>query len=60
MKKLEEEMKKVLWVCEKTNDSQFKGESQLNRSIFFMNALMHKIYGINLDYIFQKMLHYQF
>ena len=26
---------------------------------FFMNALMHKIYGTNCDYIFQKKLHYQ-
>ena len=26
----------------------------------FMNALMHKIYGTNFDYIFQKKLHYQF
>ena len=30
MKKLEEEMKKVLQMCEKTKDSQIKGESQLN------------------------------
>ena len=29
-------------------------------SIFFMNALMPKIYGTNFDYIFQKKLHYQF
>ena len=29
-------------------------------SIFFMNALMHKIYGTNLNYIFQKKLYYQF
>ena len=28
-------------------------------TIFFMNALMHKIYGTNFDYIFQKKLHYQ-
>ena len=25
-----------------------------------MNARMHKIYGTNFDYIFQKKLHYQF
>ena len=30
MKKLEEEIKKVLQMCEKTKDSQIKGESQLN------------------------------
>ena len=30
------------------------------RSICFMNAHMHKIYGTNLDYIFQKKLYYQF
>ena len=30
------------------------------RSIFFMNVLMHKIFGTNFDYIFQKKLHYQF
>ena len=30
MKKLEEEMKKVLQMCEKTKASQIKGESQLN------------------------------
>ena len=26
----------------------------------FMNALMHKIYGTNFDYMFQKNLHYKF
>ena len=26
----------------------------------FMNALMHKIYGTNFHYIFQRKLHYQF
>ena len=30
MKKLEEELKKVLYMCEKAKDSQIKGESQLN------------------------------
>ena len=30
MKKLEEEMKKVLQMCEETKDSQIKGKSQLN------------------------------
>ena len=28
--------------------------------IFFMNALINKIYGNNFDYIFQKKLHCQF
>ena len=31
-----------------------------NGTIFFMNARMHKIYGADFDYIFQKKLHYQF
>ena len=26
----------------------------------FLNAVMHKMYGTNFDYIFQKKLHYQF
>ena len=30
MKKLEEEMKRVLQMCGKTKESQTKGESQLN------------------------------
>ena len=30
-----------------------------HRIIFFMNARIHKIYGTNFDYIFQKKLHYQ-
>ena len=30
MKKLEEEMKKVLQICEKTKDSQIKSESYFN------------------------------
>ena len=30
------------------------------KPIFFMNALMHKIYGTNFDYTFQKKLYYQF
>ena len=31
-----------------------------HRSIVFMNALTHKIYGTNFDYIFQTELRYQF
>ena len=44
IKKLEEEMKKVLQMCEKTKDSQIKGESQLNSSSEakeFMTYLMN-------------------
>ena len=31
-----------------------------HRTIFFTNARMHKIYGTDFVYIFQKKLHYQF
>ena len=42
MKKLEEEMKKFLQVCEKTKDSQIKGESQLNSLSEAMDFMTNK------------------
>ena len=44
MKKLEEEMKKVLQMCEKTKGSQIKGESPLNsltEVMYFMTNKFH-------------------
>ena len=42
MKKLEEEMKKVLQMCEKTKESQIKGESQLNSLSEAMDFMTNK------------------
>ena len=42
MKKLEEEMKKVPQMCEKTKDSQIKGESQLNSLNVAMDFVTNK------------------
>ena len=42
MKKLEEEMKKVFQVCEKTKGSQIKGESQLNSLSEAMDFMTNK------------------
>ena len=42
MKKLEEEMKKLLQICEKTKDSQIKGKSQLNSLSEAMDFMTNK------------------
>ena len=42
MKKLEEDMKKVLQMCEKTKDSQIKGEIQLNSLIEALDFMTNK------------------
>ena len=42
MKKLEEEMKKVLQLFEKTKDSQIKDESQLNSLSKAMDFMTNK------------------
>ena len=42
MKKLEEEMKKVLQMCEKTKESLIKGESQLNSLSEAMDLMTNK------------------
>ena len=42
MKKLEEEMKKVFQVCEKTKGSQINGESQLNSLSEAMDFMTNK------------------
>ena len=42
MKKLEEKMKKVIQMCEKTKESQIKGESQLNLLSEAMDFMTNK------------------
>ena len=42
MKKLEEQMKKVIQMCEKTKESQIKGESQLNLLSEAMDFMTNK------------------
>ena len=42
MKKLKEEMRKVLQMCEKTKDSQIKGKSQLNSLSGAMDFMTNK------------------
>ena len=42
MKKSQEQMKKVLQVCEKTKDCQIKGESQLNSLSEAMDFMTNK------------------
>ena len=42
MKKLEEDMKKVLQMCEKRKDSQIKGEIQLNSLIEALDFMTNK------------------
>ena len=42
LKKLDEDMKKVLKMCEKTKDSQIKGESQLNSLSEAMDFMTNK------------------
>ena len=49
MKKLEEEMKKFLQVCEKTKDSQIKGESQLNSLSEAMDFMTNKFEEYELE-----------
>ena len=44
MKKLEEEMKKVLQMCEKTKGSQIKGESPLNSLTEVMDFMTNKFH----------------